>query len=235
MNALGLRWRRNVKLEPSLLKVPLRVQPILHLSDLGLFLYSRMYPILSPGLLLDFPNPGAIGCLLELHVPQRLLIIRVISGRSLRICLSTQVDPDILESTGKEAAKGKYSCRSLNIRDHMHHHKVSNMNPSHGEDRVHNESLEVGDLVLMSSTWQENRIDHMVKDSTSHCQDVSRWFPHPLGIGKSAQPLNSLSRLKSRHSGPRLGLINMESNRRDVENAADALGTQTNLNVSHSG
>ena len=146
-------WRRNVKLGPSLLKVPLRVQPILHLSDLGLLLYSGVYLIMSPGLSLGFPNLGAIGCLLELHAPQRLVIILVIAGGGLKICLSTHVDPGILESTGKEAAKGKYSCRSLNTRDHMHHHKVSNMNPSHGEDRVHNESLEVGDLVLMSSTW----------------------------------------------------------------------------------
>ena len=149
--------------------------------------------------------------------------------------LSTQVDPGILESTGKEAVVGEYSCRALNTGDHMHHHRVANMNPSPGEDRVNNESLEVGDLISMSSTWQENRTNHMVKDSTSHCQAVSRWFAHPLRIGKSAQPLNSLSRLKSRHSGPRLGLINIESNRRDVKNAADALGTQTDLNASHSG
>ena len=33
----------------------------------------------------------------------------------------------------------------------MHHHKVANMNPFPGEDRVNNESLEVGDLVSMSS------------------------------------------------------------------------------------
>ena len=72
-------WRRNVKLGPSLLKVPLRVQPILHLSDLGLLLYSGVYLIMSPGLSLDIPNLGAIGCLLELHAPQRLLIICVIA------------------------------------------------------------------------------------------------------------------------------------------------------------
>ena len=149
--------------------------------------------------------------------------------------LSTQVDPGILENTSKEAAVGEYTCQALNIGDHVHHHKVANMNPSPGEDRVNNESLEVGDLVSMSSTWQENWSNHMVKDSASHCQAVSRWFAHPLRIGKSAQPLNSLSRLKSRHSGPRLGLINTESNRRDVENAADALGTQTDLNASHKG
>ena len=105
---------------------------------------------------------------------------------------------------------------NINTGDHVHHHKVANMNPSPSEDRVNNESLEVGDLVSMASTWQENRTNHMVKDSASHYQAVSRWFAHPLRIGKSAQPLNSLSRLKSRHSGPRLGLINTESNRRDV-------------------
>ena len=117
----------------------------------------------------------------------------------------------------------------------MHHHKVSNMNPFPGEDRVHKESLEVVDLVSMSSKWQENRTDHMVKDSASHCQAVSQWFAHPLRIGKFVQPLNNLSRLKSRLSGPRLGLINTESNRRDVENVTDALETQTDLNASHSG
>ena len=190
---------------------------------------------MSPGLSFGFPNPGAIGSLLELHAPQRLLIIRVIGGRGLKICLSTQADPGILENTSEEAAVGEYSCQAFNTGDHMHHHKVANMNPSPGEDRVNNESLEVGDLVSMSSTWQENRTNHMLKDSASHCQAVSRWFAHPLRIGKSAQPLNSLSRLKSRHSGPHLGLINTESNRRDVENATDALRTQTDLNASHSG
>ena len=147
--------------------------------------------------------------------------------------LSTQVDPGILESTGKEAVVGEYSCRALNAGYHMHHHQISHVNPSLGEDRVHNKSLEVGDLVSMSSTWQENRADHVVKDSASHCQAMSRWFAHPLRIGKSAQPLNNLSRLKSRHSGPRLGLIYSESNRRDVENTEDTLGTQSDLNSSH--
>ena len=62
-------WRRNVSIGPSLLKVPLRVQPILHISDLGLLLYSRVYLIMSTSLSLGFPNLGAIGCFLELHVP----------------------------------------------------------------------------------------------------------------------------------------------------------------------
>ena len=235
MNALWLRWKRNVKLGPSLLKVPLRVQPILHLSDLGLLLYSGMYMILFLGLSLDFPNPRAIGCLLELHAPQRLLIIRVIAGGGLEIRLSTQVDPSILENSGKEAAIREYSCRALNAGDHMHHHQVSHVNPSPSEDRVHNKSLEVGDLVSMSSMWQENRADHVVKDLAGHGQVVSRWFAHPSGIGESAQPLNNLSRLKSRHSGPRFGLIHSESNRRDVENVVDTLGTQSDLNSPHNG
>ena len=109
-------WRRNVKFGPSMLKVSLRVQPILHLSDLDLLLYSGVYLIMSPGLSLGFPNPGAIGCLLELHAPQRLLIIRVIASGGLEIRLSTQVDPGILENSGKEAAVGEYSCRALIIR-----------------------------------------------------------------------------------------------------------------------
>nr|CAN83180.1 hypothetical protein VITISV_013309 [Vitis vinifera] len=226
----GRRWRRNVKLGPSLLKVPLKVQLILHLSDLGLLLYSGMYLILSPGLSLGFPNPRAIGCLLELHAPQKLLIIRVIVGGGLEIRLFTQVDSGILENSSKEAVVGEYSCCALNARDHMHHHQVSHVNPSPGEDRVHNKSLEVRNLISMSSMWQENRADHVVKDSAGHGQAVSRWFAHPLGIGESAQPLNNLSRIESRHNGPRLGLIHSESNRRDVENAADTLGTQFDLN-----
>ena len=115
-------WRQNVNLGPSLLKVPLRVQPILHLSDLGLLLCSGRHLSLSPGLSLSSPNPGAIGYFLELHAPQRLLIIRVIVGGGLEIRLSTQVDPDILEYLGKEAVVGEYSCRALNAGDHMHHH-----------------------------------------------------------------------------------------------------------------
>ena len=151
-------FRSNVNLGPSLLKVPLRVQPILHLSDLDLLLYSGVYLIMSPGLSLGFPNPGAIGCLLELHAPQKLLIIHVIIGGGLETHLSTQVDPDILENSGKEAAVGEYSGHALNAGDHMHHHQVSHVNPALSEDRVHNKSLEVGDLVSMSSTWQENKI-----------------------------------------------------------------------------
>ena len=145
-----------------------------------------MYLILSPGLSLGFPNPGAIGCLLKLHVSQRLLIIRVIVGGGLEIRLSTQVNPDILEYLGKKAAVGEYSCRALNAGDHMHHHQISHVNLSPGDDRVHNKSLKVGDLVSMSSTWQENRVDHVVKDSAGHDQAMCRWLAHPLGIGKSA-------------------------------------------------
>ena len=75
----------------------------------------------------------------------------------------------------------------------------------------------------------------MMKDSAGHGQAVCRWFAHLLGIYKSAQPLNSLSRLESRHSGPRLGLIHLESNWRNVENAADTLRAQSDLNFSHCG
>ena len=80
--------------------------------------------------------------------------MRVIASGGLKVCLSTQVDPDILKYSGKEAAVGEYSCRALNAGDHMHHHKVANMNPSPGEDRVNNESLKVGDLVSMFYSWQ---------------------------------------------------------------------------------
>ena len=89
-------------LGPSLLKVPLRVQPILHLSDIGLLLCSGMHLILSSGLSLSFPNLGAIGCLFELHAPQKLLIIRVIANGGL------EVDLGILEYSGKEVAVREY-------------------------------------------------------------------------------------------------------------------------------
>ena len=113
-----------------------------------------MHLSLSPGLSLRSPNLEAIMCLFELHSPQGLLIISVIASRGLEVRLSTQVDPGILEYSGKEAAVGEYSCRALNAGDHMHHHHISHVNPSPGEDRVHNKCLKVGDLILMSSSWQ---------------------------------------------------------------------------------
>ena len=75
----------------------------------------------------------------------------------------------------------------------------------------------------------------MMKDLAGHGQAVCWWFAHFLGVCKSAQPLNSLSKLKTRHSGPNLGLIHLESNWRDVENAANALQAQSDLNTSNSG
>ena len=113
-----------------------------------------MHLSLSPGLSLSSSNPGAIGCLLEFHAPQGLLIIHVIASGGLEVRLCTQVDLGILEYLGKEAAIGEYSCRALNAGDHMHHHQISHVNPSPDKDRVHNKCLKVGDLVSMSSTWQ---------------------------------------------------------------------------------
>ena len=113
-----------------------------------------MHLSLSPDLSLSSPNLGAIGCLLELHSPQGLLIVSVIASRSLEVRLFTQVDPDILEYSGKETIIGEYSCFALNARYHMHHHQKSHVNPSLCQNQVHNESLKVGDLVLMSSSWQ---------------------------------------------------------------------------------
>ena len=144
----------------------------IHLSDLDLLLCSGMHLSLTPGLSLSSPNPRAIRCLLKFHLPQGLLIIRVIASGGLEVRLSTQVDPGILEYSGKEVALGEYSCRALNAGDHMHHHKISYVNPFPGEDRVHNKCLKVGDLVSMSSTWQENSADHVVKDSAGHGQAV---------------------------------------------------------------
>ena len=109
-----------------------------------------MHLSLTLGLSLSSPNPGAIGCLLELHAPQRLLIIRVIAGGGLEFHLSTQVDLDIPEYSGKEAAVGEYSCHALNAGYHMHHHQISYVNPSPGEDRVHNKCLKIGDFISIS-------------------------------------------------------------------------------------
>ena len=59
-------------------------------------------------------------------------------------------------------------------------------------------------------------------------------FFHPLGVYKFVNPLNSLSRLKSRNSRPNLGLVHSESNRSNIKNAADALWVQTDLDSSNS-
>ena len=75
----------------------------------------------------------------------------------------------------------------------------------------------------------------MMKNSIGHGQVVCRWFAHPLGVFKSAQPLNSLSKLKTQHSGPNLRFIHPESNWRDVENTTNALQVQYDLNTSNSG
>ena len=74
-----------------------------------------------------------------------------------------------------------------------------------------------------------------MKDSTDHGQTMCRWFAHPLGVCKAAHPLNSLSRLETRHCGPSLGLIHHESNRRNVENTASALRVLLDLNTSNGG
>ena len=71
----------------------------------------------------------------------------------------------------------------------------------------------------------------MVKDSTDHGQAMCRWFAHPLGACKSTHPLNGLSRLETRHSGPSLGLIHPESNWSNFENTVDALQVQLDLNT----
>ena len=113
-----------------------------------------MHLSLTMGLSLSSLNPGAIGCLLKLHSPQGLLIVHVIASGGLEIRLSTQVDPDILEYSGKETVVGEYSGRALNAGYHMHYHQIPYVNPSPSQNRVHNECLKVGDLVSMSSSWQ---------------------------------------------------------------------------------
>ena len=108
LNTLRLEWRY-VKLKLSLLKASLRVYSTLHLSYLGLLLYSRMHMFLSPGLCwwsLWSLDPGTIGCLLKFHPPQRLLIICIISAGGLKVCLFTQIHPSILEYSSEKAAIG---------------------------------------------------------------------------------------------------------------------------------
>ena len=116
-----------------------------------------MHLSLSPGLcwrLLSSPNPGVIEGLLELHPPQRLLIVSVITSRGLKVRLCAQIDPDILEYSSTEAAVGEYSGRALTTGYHMYHHQIPHVNPSPHQNRVHNECLKVGDLILMSASWQ---------------------------------------------------------------------------------
>ena len=76
----------------------------------------RDAPIPTPGLCwwsVCFPNPRAIGGLLKLHPLQGLLIICIINTRSLEICLSTQINPNILEYSGEEATIGEYVGHAL--------------------------------------------------------------------------------------------------------------------------
>ena len=113
-----------------------------------------MHLSLTPSLSLSSPNPGAIGCLLELHSPQGLLIVSVIASRGLEVHLFTQVHPGILEYSGKETVVREYSGRALNAGYHMHHHQIPHMNSFPYHNRVHNECLKVGDLVSMSTSWQ---------------------------------------------------------------------------------
>ena len=70
----------------------------------------------------------------------------------------------------------------------------------------------------------------MVQHSIDDRQEVCRGFVHLLGVWKSTDPLNGLSRLKSQHSGPHLGLIYSQSNQSNIENTTDALRVQTDLN-----
>ena len=83
----------------------------LHLMNLGLLLYSGMHLSLSPSLFwssLSSLNPGAIGGLLKLYPPQGLLIISIINTGGLEVCLSTQINPGILEYSSKETTIGEY-------------------------------------------------------------------------------------------------------------------------------
>ena len=56
-----------------------------------------------------------------------------------------------------------------------------------------------------------------------------------MGIWKSTNPLNNLFRLKSRHSGPHLGLVYFESNKSNIKDMTNASWVQANLNSSNNG
>ena len=71
-----------------------------------------MHLPLSSGLCwwsLNSPNLRAIGGLLKLHPPQELLIVCIINTRGLEVRLSTQINPNILEYSSKEATVEEYS------------------------------------------------------------------------------------------------------------------------------
>ena len=73
----------------------------------------------------------------------------------------------------------------------------------------------------------------MVKYLVDHGQAMYQWFAYDLGVCKSTHPLNGLFRLETRHNGPSLGLICPDSNWSNVENAADVLQVQLDLNISN--
>ena len=90
----------------------------LHLSYLGLLLYSGMHLSLSLSLGLCWwslcsPNPRIIRDLLKFHSSQRLLNICIINVGDLKIFLSAQINPNILEHSSEEAATGEYVGRAL--------------------------------------------------------------------------------------------------------------------------
>ena len=71
-------------------------------------------PVPKPVLMaLYYFNLRTIEGLLKFHPPQRLLIICIISVRGLKICLSAQINPDILEHSSEKATIGKYAGRAL--------------------------------------------------------------------------------------------------------------------------
>ena len=155
LNTLWLKWR-NVKLGLSLLKSILRVYSTLHLSYLDLLLYSKICLSLSPSLCrwsLYSCNPRTIGGLLKFHPPHRRIIIRIISTGCLKVCLSTQVNTNILEQSGEEATIREYACRALATWDHVHHHQVRQVDPSPSQNRVNEECLIIRNLISVSASW----------------------------------------------------------------------------------
>ena len=153
--SLYLEWG-NVKLGSSLLIATLRIYSTLHISNICLILNSRMCMSLSSGLcwcFICFSHPRAIWGLLKFHHPHGLIIICTICIRSLKIRLSTQVNANILEYSGKEAALGKYTSHALAAWNHVHHHQISQMDPFFNHNGIYKECLIIRDLISMSTMW----------------------------------------------------------------------------------
>ena len=82
-----------------------------------------------------------------------MIIICVICTRGLEICLSIKVNVSILEYSGKEVAIAEYTSHALATCNHVHHHQISQMDPSPNHNGIYKECLVIGGLISMSTLW----------------------------------------------------------------------------------